>query len=75
MIDQAEKEKKAFSQEKSQEATDYEEIMVMDNFSKKHEIIKVPIPKSGRGCPKSIEQKRSVKISELVDIVPMAKRP
>lgn len=100
-------------QNKNEIATEFEEIMVMDNFAKKHEMIKVPKFKGGHGggdnlmherifrnpknenplkimagtrdgamscligvaARKSIEEKRSVKISELVDIVPMAKRP
>jgi predicted dehydrogenase len=112
-VDQAERHAKEMEQNKNEMPTDFEEIMVMDNFAKKHEIIKVPKFKGGHGggdnmlherifrnpknenphkimagtrdgamscligvaARKSIEEKRSVKISELVDIVPMAKRP
>jgi predicted dehydrogenase len=110
--DQAERHAKEMEQNKEEKPTDFEEIMVMDNFSKKHEMIQVPKFKGGHGggdntlherifrnttdnpnkimagtrdgamscligiaARKSVEQKRTVKISELTDLIPMAKRP
>ncbi|HUC80152.1 MAG TPA: Gfo/Idh/MocA family oxidoreductase [Flavisolibacter sp.] len=99
------------SQDKDAIPNKYREIMVMDNFKKEHEIIKVPQYAGGHGggdqrmqnrifrnpsdnpysimagtrdgamsvligvaARKSIQQKRPVKITELTDLVPKAKR-
>jgi predicted dehydrogenase len=99
------------SQDKEALPGKYRDIVVMDNFSKEHEIIKVPQYAGGHGggdkrmqnrifrnskdnpydilagtrdgamsrligvaARKSIEQKRPVLISELTDLVPLAKR-
>ncbi|WP_207497274.1 Gfo/Idh/MocA family oxidoreductase [Aridibaculum aurantiacum] len=99
------------SQDKEAIPGKFREIMVMDNFNKEHEIIKVPQYAGGHGggdkrmhnrifrdpsdnpynilagtrdgamsiligiaANKSIQLKRPVKISELTDLKPMAKR-
>lgn len=48
-INQAELHTQEMSQEEREEATDYEEIMVMDNFSRTHEQIKVFQESGGHG--------------------------
>jgi predicted dehydrogenase len=48
-VDQAERHAKEMEQNKNEKPTDFEEIMVMDNFSKKHEIVQVPKFKGGHG--------------------------
>jgi len=99
------------SQDKDAIPNKYREIMVMDNFKKEHEIIKVPQYAGGHGggdqrmhnrifrnpsdnpysimagtrdgamsvligvaARKSIKENRPVKISELTDLIPKAKR-
>jgi predicted dehydrogenase len=112
-VDQANRHAAEMTQTKDEKPESFDEIFVMDNFSKKGETIQVPKYKGGHGggdsrmhdlifrnpsnenplrimagtrdgamssligiaARKSIEQKRAVKISELTDIKPMAKRP
>ena len=112
-VDQANRHAAEMTQTKDEKPESFDEIFVMDNFSKKGETIQVPKYKGGHGggdsrmhdlifrnpsnenplrimagtrdgamssligiaARKSIEQKRVVKISELTDIKPMAKRP
>jgi predicted dehydrogenase len=112
-VDQANRHAAEMTQTKNEKPESFDEIFVMDNFSKKGETIQVPKYKGGHGggdsrmhdlifrnpsnenplkimagtrdgamssligiaARKSIEQKRAVKISELTDIKPVAKRP
>jgi hypothetical protein len=99
------------SSDKNEKVEDYRQIMVMDNFAKKHEIFSTPKVTSGHGgadvlmqrrifvdtnenphhimagtrdgamsiligiaARKSILEKRTVHISELTDMIPMANR-
>lgn len=48
-VDQAARHAKEMEQNKDEKPVGYEEIMIMDNFSKKHEIIEVPKFKGGHG--------------------------
>lgn len=110
---QAELHTQEMSQDEIDEATDYEEIMVMDNFSEQPELIKVFQESGGHGggdirlqnqilrntemedplnhtagsrdgamsaligiaARKSIESGETVRIEDLTDLVPQAKRP
>lgn len=110
---QAELHTQEMSQDEIDEATDYEEIMVMDNFSEQPELIKVFQESGGHGggdirlqnqilrntdmedplnhtagsrdgamsaligiaAVKSIESGEPVRIEDLTDLVPQAKRP
>lgn len=110
---QAELHTQEMSQDEIDEATDYEEIMVMDNFSEQPELIKVFQESGGHGggdirlqnqilrnteledplnhtagsrdgamsaligiaARKSIESGEPVRIEDLTDLVPQAKRP
>jgi predicted dehydrogenase len=112
-VDQANRHAAEMSQNKDEKSERFDEIIVMDNFSKDFEHVKVPKFKGGHGggdqrmhelifrnsekknplsimagtrdgamssligiaARKSIEQKRTVKIAELVDITPQVKRP
>ncbi len=112
-VDQAARHANEMVQTKDIIPDESQQIMVMDNFSKKYDMITVPKYKGGHGggdsglhekifrnpnnenpynimagtrdgamscligiaARKSIEEKRTIKLSELTDIVPAAKRP
>lgn len=110
-VDQEKRHATEMSQDKDALPGKFREIMVMDNFKKEHEIIKVPQYAGGHGggdkrmhnrifrdpkdnpfnilagtrdgamslligvaARKSIEQGKTVKISELTDLIPTANR-
>lgn len=112
MVNQEQRHAIEMAQDKNAKPNEFQQIMVMDNFSKKYEMIEVPKYTGGHGggddrmqerifrnhndnpfnimagtrdgamscligiaARKSIEEKRTVKISELTDIVPAAVRP
>lgn len=48
-VDQADRHAQEMSQNKNEVPTEFEEVIVMDNFSKNHESIKIPKYKGGHG--------------------------